>query len=164
MARRYIVSASFTFTSAGGDCDLLELTAADDKPIRLRKLRLSQTSEVGDAQEENIRLQIIRMTATVTAGSGGATPNVNSVKQAIDSLTAGFTAKVNNTTLATTTGNTRTLEELGWNERNTPYEMEWPDEEDQYDAVQTQYLLLRAPAGPADDITMELTAEVIEEG
>lgn len=155
MARMYRVPYSGTLTNAGGDSDLLEALPADDKPVRLKGMRLSQTSEVGDTGEEGLRISIIRMAATVTSGSGGSavTPVPNDSADAA----AGFAAECNNTTVATTSGAATTAEELGWNIRNSPFEIWWPDEDDRLKAKQGEGLIVRCQTTPADDISIQLT-------
>jgi hypothetical protein len=59
MSRVYTVAYQGTLTAAGTDSELFYLKPAADKPIRLRGFRLAQFSEIGDAQEENIRVSII---------------------------------------------------------------------------------------------------------
>jgi len=146
-------------TAAGTDSDLLYLLAATDKPIRLRGLKLGQISEVGDAAEEGLRLSIIRLPATVTVGSGGAavTPQVVDPDD-----TVSFTARANDTTLATTSGTAAILEELAWNNRNSPYETWWPDPEFAPKAKPAQALVVRLQTTLADDMTALLTAYVEE--
>jgi hypothetical protein len=72
MPRFYTVPFSGTLTNTGGDADLLEVLPADDKPVRLRGWVIGQTSEVGDATAESIRISVIRLPATVTGGNGTA--------------------------------------------------------------------------------------------
>src|SRR5215204_2669399 len=125
MGRIYTVSFSGTVTTAGTDADLLELTPAAQKPCRLRGFSLGQISEIADAQEEGLRISVIRLPATVTSGNGTATTG-----QPMDSAdaAAGFAAETNGTTVGTTSGTAITLAEYGWNIRNTPYEVWFPDE------------------------------------
>jgi hypothetical protein len=149
VSRIYNVPFSGTITVAGGDADLFELIPADDKPIRLRRLVLGQTSEVGDAQEENLRLSIIRLPATVTSGSGGSavTPApVNSID-----ATAGFAAECNNTTIATTSGSAVTLEELVWNIR-MGMDNWWPEERFAPSAREPAALVVRLQTTVASNI------------
>ncbi len=86
--------------------DLWELTPASNKPIRIIGIMLGQNNKVGDANENMLRIQIIR--GFTTSGSGGTAPTPNPINRS--DAAAGFTAEVNNTTLATT-GTTKTL----WN-------------------------------------------------
>lgn len=76
--------------------DFFEITPADDKPVIIHALYLSQTSDFGDAQDETVRWSIIRGYAT--SGSGGSAPTPRPLN-ATDAA-AGFTAEVNNTTVA----------------------------------------------------------------
>src|SRR6266550_9117845 len=104
MSRMYRVPYTGTITNAGGDTDLMALTPADDKPIRLVGWFLGQSSEFGDAQEESLRITLRHMTATVTVTGGtGVTPVANRPGTA-DVAAAGFTATANSTTVATTSG------------------------------------------------------------
>lgn len=161
MSSMYTVPFSGTLTAAGTDCDLGYFLAADDKPIRIRGMRISQTSEVGDAAEENIRISIIRLPATVTVGSGGSAVTPVDVDDRANT-TAGFTARCNDTTLATTSGTAATLEEIGWNERATPYEVWWPDERFAPQCRQASALVVRNQTTVADDISILLTFWVEE--
>lgn len=160
MPRTYRVPYTGTLTNAGGDSDLWEILPADDKPVRLKGLRLSQISEVGDTAEEGLRISIYRMAATVTSGSGGSavTPVPN---DSADSA-AGFAAECNNTTVATTSGASTIAEELGWNIRNSPFEIWWPDEDDRLKVKQGEGLVVRCQTTPADDVTIAITAWVEE--
>lgn len=157
--RRYSVPYQGTITNAGGDTDLFEILPADDKPVKLFGLKLGQISEVGDAAEEGLRISIIRMSATVTSGSGGSavTPALEDSADAA----AGFTAEANNTTIATTSGTATVLEEIGWNIRSSPTEFVWVDKN--YKAKQGEALIVRLQTTVADDLTGLFTLDVGEE-
>lgn len=161
MSRMYRVPFNGTITAGGGDTDLIALTPADDKPIRLVGWIIGQSSEFGDAQEENIRITLRHMTATVTVtGGSGVTPVANRPGTA-DVAAAGFTATANSTTVATTTGTSTIMEELAWNERSSPWER-WIPEELRPMAIQTEYLIVRMESTLADDLTGEFTFFVEE--
>ena len=152
MGRMYTVAWAGTVTNAGADVDLLEVLPADDKIVRLRRMLLSQTSEVGDAAEECLRITIYRLRATVTGGSSGTAAADGSTLNAVnaDDTAAGFAAEYNNTTVATTSGNSNALAELGWNERASPYEMFW-SYEDAPKVKQGEALVVRQQTTAADD-------------
>lgn len=159
MSRVYTISGQGTVTAAGGDTDLWIMLPADDKPITLRGFILSQISEVGDAMEEGLRISVIHMTATVTDGNGSAaTPTPCDPGHAA----AGFTSEFNGTTVATTSGTTTTKMELGWNNRNSPYEFWFPDEKMAFLARQTEALIIRMQTTLADDMTFCSTVWVEE--
>lgn len=161
MSRIYTVPLSFTYTAAGGDFDLVYIAPADDKPCKLRGLKIGQISEVGDAAEEGIRISIIRLPATVTASSGGSSITPTPLDSA--DTAAGFTARAGDSTVATTSGTAVTLEEIGWNERASPYETWWPDDRFAPKVKQGEALVVRGQTTLADDATVQVTAYVEEE-
>jgi hypothetical protein len=160
MSRIYTVPYQGTVTAAGGDTELFELVPAAGKQIRLRGLKLSQWSEVGDAQEEGLRISILRMTATVTVGSGGSA--VTPVPVHGNDPASGFSARSNDTTVATTSGSTTIIEEFAWNVRNSPFETWWPDGDFAPDAKNAEYLIVRMQTTLADDASFAITAYVEE--
>ena len=160
MGRKYSITFNGTYTNAGGNTDLLEILPADDKPVKLKGFVLSQTSEVGDAAEENIRVTVLRLPATVTSGSGGSTPTAPPPDSADSAF--GGTPEANNTTVATTSGTAVTLLDIGWNERNTPFDF-WFPEGWEPKAKQGEGLVIRGETTPADDLTFSITAFVEEE-
>jgi hypothetical protein len=160
VGRIYTVPYTGTLTTAGGNADLFELTAAAQKPIKLRGLLLSQISEVGDAAEEGLSISITRLAATVTTGNG---TSVTPAPPDSGDVAASFTAKANGATVATTSGATTVLTELGWNIRNTPFDFWYPDERFAAKAKSAEVLVVRCNTTPADDITVAITAFVEEE-
>lgn len=161
MSRIYTVSYQGTFTNAGGDTDWLEILPADDKPVKLRGFLLSQISEVGDTAEEGLRFSILRLPATVTSGSGGSA--VTPVPMDSADVAAGAACECNNTTVATTSGTAVTVAEIGWNERNSPFDFWFPDPQFAPKVKQGEGLVLRQQTTLADDMTGCFTAWIEEE-
>jgi hypothetical protein len=159
MSRIYTVPYAGTLTNAGGNADLFELLPGDDKPIRLRGLVLGQTSEVADAAEESVNLNIVRLGATVTGGNG---TSVTPVPLDPTDTAAGFTAEANGATVATTDGTTTIVEEFAWNLRLSPLERWWPDPEFAPMCRQGSGLFLRCATTVADDVSIAITAYVEE--
>lgn len=160
--RAYSVSFdSQSVTNANGDYDLFSLVPAADKPIILEAIYLSNvggTADAGDAQEELVKLRILRMTATVTITGGTSfTP----VPLLANDASAGFTAKTIHSTVATTSGSTNVLHVDGWNFR-VPYVWLPPPEHRIMCAVSTQYIIVRSDSTFADDVTVSGTAIVRE--
>jgi len=155
MGRIYSVTHTATITAAGGDADLLEILPADDKPVRLRGLLLSQISEVGDAAEEGLRIDVIRLPGTVTSGSGGLTPTPIPPDSA--DAAAGAAIETGNTTIATTTGTAVTLATFGWNVRNSPFDFWWPDDRFCPKVKQGEALVVRMQTTPGDDYSGAFT-------
>lgn len=154
MARMYTVEAEGVAVTAA--VDVVELSPADDLPVKICGLFLGQSSDVGDAAEELLRYRVIR--GHTTGGSGGAAPTPRPLDP--NDGAAGFAAETNNTTAASV-GTTHNLHSDTFNIRTgeklwLPEGMEW--EADQGDTT----LLVRLMAAPADSLTMSLTAYVRE--
>jgi hypothetical protein len=163
--RLYKVPATMTVTNVGGNCDLLQLNPADDKPVRLVGLRLGVTTEVGDAGEEGLELQLMHMAATVTDGAGTGSVTVTPVPNPRPAGTAaGFTARVCSPTVATTSGTSTIVEYIGWINRATPLEIWYPETQWCLEAAQGEAIVLRINTTVTDDMTLQLTAFVEEEG
>lgn len=161
MGRIYAIPfAGATVTNAGGNADLWELLPADDKPIKLRGFRLGQTSEVADAAEEAVEVQVIRLAATVTGSNG---TSVTPVPMDSADAAAGFTSEVNGATVATTSGTTTIVESLAWNLRGSPCEIWYPDERFCPKVKQGEGLFIRLISTVADDVTFAGVAWVEEE-
>jgi hypothetical protein len=155
MSRIYKVPFNGTITNAGGNVDLLSIQPADDKPCRIAGWLIGQTSERGDIQEENVRLTLRHLAATVTIGSGGGAVTGQPSRPGFDPA-AGFTARCNDTTVATSSGNDTVIEELAWNIRSSPWER-WIPEEARNQAVQGEALVVRMESTVSDDVDVNLT-------
>jgi hypothetical protein len=166
--RAYEVSASFTLTAAGGPgTDLFQLnpSGTGGRTIRLVGYRLGNTTEVGDAAEEGLELQLLHMTGTVTDGAGtGSTTVTPSSSPRPGGTAAGFTCRVNSPTIATTSGTTTVCEYLGWINRMSPLEIWYPDAKWATEAIATEAILLRHTGTLADDMVLQVTLFVEEEG
>lgn len=163
MARIYRVPfAAGTVTNAGGNNDLWTFTPADDKPIALMGFRIGQISEVADAAEEGIDLTIVHLGATVSAGTGGSAVTPVPGDPAISDLASGFTARINDTALATSSGTTTVMEAIPWNNRNTPFEVWYPDIDYAPKCRQASALCIRMNTTIADDMTFSGCAFILE--
>jgi len=162
MSRIYAVPFNGTITAAGTDTDIWSFQAAANKPICLRAFTLGQTSEVGDAMEENLRITVRRITTSYAVGSGGSSVTAAATTASSADTAWSFTARTNDTTVAT--GTSQVLDEFGWNERNTPYEHWYPDNIFAPSAVNGQGLVIRCETTLLDDMTFSGTAWIEEEG
>ncbi len=120
MSRIYTVQ--FNAVAVTAQQDFFEIVAAAGKCLRLRAIYLSQTTELGDAAEE--QLAILVKSGSTTSGSGGSTPTP--VPNNVTDAAAGFTAEANNTTKATA-GTIVTHHADSWNIRG-PYQLILPPE------------------------------------
>jgi len=85
--------------------DAFELTPADDKPIALHHIIIGQGTDLGDAAEEVLMMEILRGGTGMTSGSGGTGSLAAQTPTLIDSVDAasGVTFDTGNETLATFT-------------------------------------------------------------
>lgn len=155
MSSRGMYSIVIAATATSAAADLLELTAADDKPLEICGIEIAQTTDFGDAQDEGCRVSIVR--GNTTSGSGGSTPTPAPLDP--NDGTASFSAEVSNTTVASS-GTAVTLMELGWNVR-AGYSMFWP-EGYRPKTNQGAGLLCIRQAAPGDSLTILMTVWVRE--
>ena len=159
----FYANYSGTITNAGGDTDLIEISPASNKPVKLRRFFIGNSSiaaDSGDAQEENLRISIMRLPATLTSGSGGST--VTKTYPSSASGAASATVEANNTTVATTSSTAETLYELSWNIRASA-EFTWYDDVFMPRVVNGEGLVIRLQSTVTDDLPAVWTAELIEE-
>jgi hypothetical protein len=145
--RPYVFPISVGATAA--QIDVLELLAGTGKPLKLVGLELGQTSEVGDAQEEQLLLVWKYATGSVTSGSGGGTstgrpcyPN--------DAATAATIEVGNTTKLAVGTGTVVELGRQAWNIRQEKFVL--PPEVARQVCDAGARLVLELAKTPADSI------------
>ena len=156
-----LYTVTFVAVSVTAAQELFYLKPAADKPIKLHGIELSNvggTADAGDAQEELLRVEFIRLPATVTVGSGGTAPTPNPVLP--NDVAAGFTARANDTVLATTSGTALTMGATGLNIRQpTPYT---PPPEWRLVCANAQALVARLNTAPNDPVLVSGTAWVEE--
>lgn len=161
MPRIYSVPFSGTVTAAGGDTDLFYLAPAANRPIKIRAFTLNQISVVSDANEKAYRITVRRFTATVTVGSGGSSISSAAPINDAGGTVWGFTARANDSTVATTSGTNQIVSELGWDVRMTPFEKIYADLDFCPHAKNTEVLIIRLETTLAADMTFngEVTVE-----
>lgn len=135
-------------TAVTAQIDVFEISPADDKPVQIHELRLWQTTDLGDAAEEIIGIQIIR--GFTTSGSGGAAAVIG--QRQLNDAAQGFAAECRNTSLANT-GTTQTLLSDAWNVR-IPYIWTPTPEVRPIVSQASTTLVVRLMAAPADSLTM----------
>jgi hypothetical protein len=154
MGRLYAIT--FENVAVTTSVDFFEITPADDRPVIIHALHLSQSTDVGDAAEEMMRVQILR--GHTTGGSGGAAPTpapLNPVDAA-----ASFTAETNNTTIASA-GTTVSLYAEAFNIRSGLVQI-WPPELRPIVTQANTTLVVRLLSTPADSISFSGTLYVEE--
>lgn len=155
MPRCYTVTLAPT-AIAVATTDLIELAAADDVPIGIRAIRILQITDFGDAQDEVVRVSIVR--GNTSSGSGGSafTP----IKKRPKDASASFTAEVGNTTAASA-GTTETVYSNGFNVR-AGLDVIIPESDMAITDQAANFLVLRLPAAPADSLTIGVEIDVWE--
>src|SRR6188768_4107048 len=95
-------SVSFDEVALTAQQDLFDIAPATNKPIYIHELILTQSTEVAEAQEEQLHIRFVRGLATV--GSGGGSGTVVPLSSS-DGAT-GATVRINDTTKAVVGGGT----------------------------------------------------------
>ena len=142
----YIYSApmdALAFTTA---TDVFEVTVAADRPVKIHVMRLSQTTDLSDANEEVLRIGLYR---GVTAGSTGTSLTETAYDQQ-DNPTVGA-AVVSNRGTASTGGTL--IDIIGWNIRIPLLEIWTPETRPRIDAGEDPFSF-RLLAAPTDSITI----------
>jgi hypothetical protein len=134
--------------------DFVEISPAANKPVRIRRIRIAQTSEP-TTEEEQLAITVIR--GHTTSGSGGDTTPDGGPLNPSDTA-AGYTAETMNTTIASA-GTAVNLVEDAWNSR-AGYDMAFAPEEAP-EGFNGSLLVIRSSA-PADAITIRGTIWVEE--
>lgn len=110
MSRMYTLQ--FNAVAVTAQQDFFEITAPADAVVRIHEIGLSQTTELGDAEEESLLL-LMKQGAT-TSGTGGTTPTPPPIE--LGDAAFGGVCDVNNTTKATG-GTIVTHRPFAWNIR-----------------------------------------------
>ena len=148
MGRTYYapINCSTAITTA---IDIFEILAGTGKPIKLLEIVLDQTSELGDAQEEQLEILLKRITGAPTSGSGGPSTTTPAPVRPNDTAT-GVTWENGNTTKLSG-GTSIEVSRRTWNVRTDFLWTPIPDGELVIDA--TTRAVLELIAAPADSIT-----------
>ena len=146
IARTYVAPISITaaFTA---QIDIFELLTASGKPGVLLGWDFGQTSEVGDAQEEQLVMVLKYVTGAPTSGSGGGTSTFRPTTP--NQTAAGVTLETGNTTKLTG-GTSVEMGRFDWNVRMNSLYVPVPEERIVIDSATR--LVLELVTTPADSI------------
>ena len=140
--------------------DVWEVVAPTDGIVVIHKVVMCQLSDVGDAQEEQLLVEVVRGVGTVTSGSGGSTPTPEPILIG-DALFGGTTEANNTTRMAVGTGSLDTMDSMSWNIRDR-FELLYLPEERPIIAPGDRWTIA-LPAAPADSFTGFGSSIVFEE-
>jgi hypothetical protein len=147
MGRMY--TASFAPTAQTAAVDAFELLAPGDSILRVHRIRLWQTTDLGDAAEEVLNVTMTRAMGSFSSGSGGTTPDIHPHDDGDSAF--GGTIEARNTTQASVgTGTLEVLDRAGWNIR-IPFELVYTPEERPVITPSDTWVL--SVSAPADSVT-----------
>ena len=156
-----IYTASFKAIAVTAAQDLFEITAGSAVPVVIHGFVLSQSTEVGDAQEESLQLTTNRGVGSTTSGSGGASVTPQPIDDA-DAAAAATVERNNTTIMVAGSGSLEELEVHSWNVR-VPYVF-WYTPETRPKIRGGARWTLELESTPADSITMNGTVWFEETG
>jgi hypothetical protein len=140
-------TAVFNNTAVTAIQDLFEIVAPADSVVILHDIHLSQNTDVGDAAEEVLRIELT--SGHTTSGSGGSA--VTPVPVALGDAAFGGSVEANNTTQASA-GTIVTKYVWNWNIRVGFDKIFTP--ETRPIISPSARMCLELPAAPADSVTM----------
>ena len=148
MGRKYV--ANFAAVAITAAQDLFEVAAPSTAPVIIHGWEVLQTSDLGDAAEEVLRVETVRGVGSTTTGSGGSTTSPQPIDDGDSAV--GSTVKANNTTrMVAGSGSLENLEQHGWNVR-VPMIMLYPPELRPVIKPSARWTL-SVPTAPADSLT-----------
>ena len=145
-----LYSVSFADVAVTAQQDFFEIQPATNEPIVIHELGLFQTSEVGDAAEEMLRIAIIR--GHTTSGTAVNTPNKEPLRSSDSGASGSFTVEANNTVIASA-GTTAILYAATFNVR-VGLEKIWTPETRPGASAANTTIVVRLLTTPADSIQM----------
>ncbi len=137
-------------TAVTGEVDLVEIVPGDDRKVEITAIVLGQTTDTGEAQEEQLEVEVIRGHAT--SGSGGATVTPRSAKRNAPSLGMTSPVEIFNTTVAST-GTPHILPHDAWQVR-VPFVWREIMREESPEATQADTSIVVRLSAPNDSITV----------
>lgn len=149
MGRMYV--AEFENVAVTAAQDFFELAPAANRPIKIHAVFLANITDVGDAEEEMLRVKVIR--GHTTTGSGGTTQTPTALDQN-DAASGVTSAELNNTTIASA-GTPVDLHSESFNIRTG---WQWiPTPEMRPRCQNAELIVVRLMAAPTDSVTMSGT-------
>lgn len=156
MGRFYI--AQFQDIAVSAAQDLFEIAAPADAVVVVHEWGVFQTSDLGDAAEEILRLEEVRGVGAVASGAGGAAVTPQPISDG-DTAFGGTVERNNTTRLAAGTGTLETLRPHGVNVRIPHEKVYTPEQRPQISPG--QFWTLGLVAAPVD--ALQLSGYVIFE-
>jgi hypothetical protein len=161
MGRKYDITWFASITAAAAQ-DLIQLTAAATKVVKILAVHVEQSSKYGDANAQGLRLQVIRG----TAGGGGTLITTNAAPVSPSDTAFAGTVRGGQTgallTALTPIAAPFVLAEGGMNNQAGWH---WtPPENKAWEVAPSAIVALRTQTAPAATTDFEITIEVEELG
>ena len=147
-----VYSATTQAVAISAAADLWEILTPGDLCIVLHEIKVTQSSEAGDAQSEQLRTSIRRVTGSPTSGSSGSTPTPTPLN--FTDTASSCTVEANNTSQLSG-GTNAVLYEECWNVMNGWHYLPTPECRIVFSPAQR--LLVELEAAPADAVTISST-------
>ncbi len=161
MSNGRVYTASFKGTAVTAVQDLIEISAAAAKSTVIHGWILTQSTEIKDAEEEQLLLTTNRGVGATTSGSGGAAVTAQPIVDG-DAAYTGSVERNNTTQMAAGSGSLEELEVHAWNVR-VPYQMIYTPEMRPFVSAGNRWTI-ELESTPTDSITMNLTVWLEELG
>lgn len=148
-----IYSTTFDNVAVTAVQDLFDIAPASNKPVTIHEIVITQSTEIGDAQEEMLRLRFVRGFATV--GSGGTAPAME--RHDKNDAATGAVVRVNDTTQAVVgAGTTEILRVETFNVRSGYQYLPTPETRIHVDSTDVR-LVVQLQGAPVDSVSMSGT-------
>ena len=150
MGRMY--TAQFSAIAVTVAQDIFEIAAPADACVVVHEWGIFQSTDVGDAAEEILRIECVRGVGAVTSGTGGTTVTTQPVADGDPAF--GGVVEANNVTtrMVVGTGSLDTLSQHGWNVR-MPLEKIYTPEQRPVISPSNRWTIA-LPVAPVDSLTM----------
>ena len=142
-----VYGAEFDAVAISTAVDLFHVTVATDRPVEVMGMHLFQTTDLGDAAEEVIRIALVR---AVTGGGTGGTAETEYVYSNAAAGTTNTAAVLTVNTTVSTGGTI--IDHIGWNVRIPLIWEPIPELRPKFSAAEDPFVF-RLLAAPADAIT-----------
>jgi hypothetical protein len=153
---------NITVQAADGDFDFFEIDPALEEPVEIVGIFIGQSSEVGDAQEEQIRWAILRYVGGTFTSGGEVSTTPRPVDPAGEAASGAYEACNSNGGVASSSGTTHRLHSDTFNVRTGLQLIFPPEMRPRVDGAAQSAMVVRCESTLTDDVTFSGTLYVRE--
>lgn len=154
-----IYTVTFQGVAATVQQDFFTITPGDDKPVCVLEAHVTQSSDAGDAQDEQLSVTIVTGNTVAASGGSAFTP----LPLVTGDAAATFTARINDTTKASS-GTAAVKHSESFNVRSGFHYVPVPEARIVVSQSSGVILAVRLNTTPADSLTIDGTLLVAEIG